>query len=172
MGGFNIVPMPLGDPIARPIRPEFIGGKVDPRAGTMPDSWVKFLTSVTQTVSQQPLRIRASSSTGQTASITSTNLTAGAISTGLYRITHYTRVTQAASSSSSLSVTYAWTDGGVPQSITFAAITGNTTTTNDSRTFSVHADAASPITYATTYASVGGTVMAYRLDIWLEQIAA
>ena len=51
-----------------------------------------------------------------------------------------------------------------------AAITGNTTATTGSFMVVVRADAATALTYATTYASSGGTAMVYRLDVVVEQV--
>ena len=50
------------------------------------------------------------------------------------------------------------------------AMTGNTTATTGTLSVLVRVDQNSSITYATTYASSGGTSMQYRLDVTCEQI--
>ena len=79
------------------------------------------------------------------------------------------RITTAASSSSSLTLTFGWTQA-VTCTASSAAITGNTTATTGSFMVVVRADAATALTYATTYASSGGTAMVYRIDVAVEQL--
>jgi hypothetical protein len=104
--------------------------------------------------------------TAQAASIGTTVLIPTA--SGVYRVNWYARITQAATTSSSLLLTMAGTDGTVPVAQSTAAITGNTAATAASGMFLVQCDASSPLTYATTYASVGGTAMQYLLTIIVE----
>lgn len=113
---------------------------------------------------QSPATIAASSS-----AVGITPL-AASISGGSYRLTYYARIITPASVSSSLTVTIGWTDGGIAQSFSFPAITGNTTTTTDSQTRVVRADQATSLTYAIGYASVGGTAMQYDLVIGREAL--
>jgi hypothetical protein len=110
--------------------------------------------------------------TNQSASIGATDFSGGGLSAGLYRLTYYTRITQAATTSSSLTVTLDWQDGGVAPSISGAAITGNTTTTIQSNTVLVRIDGSSPVRYSTTYSSVGATPMKHSLYITLEEVLA
>lgn len=110
--------------------------------------------------------------TSQGASIVTTALpTDGDLSAGLYRVTWYQRITTVAGVSSSLTVAFGWTDGTVAQSHAGAAMTGNTTATWQSGTFLLRTDAASPITYATTYVSNAAGVMRYALYLTLERVA-
>jgi hypothetical protein len=51
-------------------------------------------------------------------------------------------------------------------------LTGNTTDTVGSFTFMLRSDAASPISYSTTYASNAAGEMRYSLFIVLERLAA
>jgi hypothetical protein len=110
--------------------------------------------------------------TTQTASIGSTPIYLSAIPEGTYRISYYAQVTVPASSSSSLQVTLGWTSNGVAQSFVGTAMTTNSTTTIQDATKFIHVDANTPITYATTYASVGATSMQYLLSVVLEQVSA
>lgn len=140
--------------------------------GFISDLWLNFLTVLLQVLNQAPNRVGQQGLTAQDASLGATDLTSGGAGAGLYRVTYYARVTTAATVSSSLTVTIAFTDHGTAQSTSGAAITGNTTTTKQSGSFLLYSDAASPITVATTYASVGATAMVYQLYVTLEAMNA
>ena len=64
---------------------------------------------------------------------------------------------------------FGWTQG-VACTASSAAITGNTTATTGSFVVMARADEATALTYATTYASSGGTAMVYRIDVVVEQV--
>jgi hypothetical protein len=68
-------------------------------------------------------------------------------------------------------VTFAWTDGGVSQTQSGAAMTGNLTTTHQSGTYVVRIDESTPISFETTYASNGAQAMNYALDVVAERLA-
>lgn len=94
-----------------------------------------------------------------------------AVSAGVYRLSYYTRITRAATTSSSVTVTISWTDGGVACSKSFTAVTGNTTATTGSETYLVRADGGTNISYAVTYASVGGTSMIFDAIVEMEALS-
>lgn len=162
-------PMPLNDPLVnkrkKGLRPE----EIDENEGKMAEVWIPYMqsqssitaTAVRQTTSPVVL-------TAQSASIGVTSIPAASLAGGLYRVTYWARVTTAAGTSSSLSVTLSWTDSGVACSKAFTAVTGNTTATTDSNSYLVNIDGASPISYSTTYASVGAPAMIYALSLTLE----
>jgi hypothetical protein len=157
---FNSAPFPVSDAIVkegswRPTKP-----------------FIEWVTALTSDVDASSARIVTKTVTGQAASIASTPFAVGALSPGLYRVEFYARITQAASTSSSLSVTFSWVDGGIACSKTFTALTGNTTATADGDGLLIRVDQASPVSYSATYASVGGTVMKYRADFVLTQVDA
>jgi len=106
----------------------------------------------------------------QAATIATTSLQT-LTSGGLYRISYVIRVTQAATTSSSLTVTIGWVDAGVALTLVGSALTGNLTTSLQSASVVVRAAALSDLTYAVLYASVGATVMQYRIDCVVEQLA-
>jgi hypothetical protein len=108
--------------------------------------------------------------TNQAAAIAATPLALPESTSGLYRVTVYARKTQAATTSSDLTVTIQATDGGVacPQSTPTNSV--NTTAAVISQSFLVRRDQATAITYETAYASVGGTVMKYALDVEVEAL--
>ena len=115
--------------------------------------------------------------TDQSAAIAATSLTISTptglttkLSKGLYRVSTYVRITQAASTSSSLTVTLGWTDGTVACTSSGSAVTGNTTATTGSQSVMIRSDADGSVTYATAYSSSGATAMQYRLDVVLEQV--
>ena len=89
---------------------------------------------------------------------------------GLYRLSYYAQVTQAASVSSSLTTQFQWTYNSVTQTLTSAAMTGNTTTTYQGLTFPLRVDYDTSVTYAGTYASSGAPAMQFSLDIALEAV--
>jgi len=165
----NVVPIPLQDPIAQPARIEFVKrGQKDPKEGTVTQAWLDWFTSQSDSLSASSTRINTVPLTTQFAAIAPTDFSGANLSAGLYRISYYARITQAAGVNSSLTVTFDWTDGGVSPSFSGAAITGNTTTTFQSATFPIHIDSLSPVRYSTAYVSVGAPVMQYALYIFLE----
>jgi len=116
--------------------------------------------------------------TDQTAAIAATSLTISTptglttkLSKGLYRVSTYVRITQAASTSSSLTVTLGWTDGTVACTSSGSAVTGNTTATTGSTDLMIRSDADASVTYETAYSSSGATAMQYRLDIVVAEVA-
>jgi hypothetical protein len=165
-------PVPINDSVVRKRRPEYVlQGRVDPWEDKVSEPWQNYLTKVGDTVNAASVRIADPVQlTAQGASVSATDFSGGGLSQGVYRVSYYARITQAATTSSSLTVTFDWTDGGVVPTQSGAAITGNTTTTQQNGTLFIHIDAASPVRYSTTYASVGATSMTYRLDIAIERV--
>lgn len=72
---------------------------------------------------------------------------------GLYSFQYAASVNTADGVSSSLTTLIDWTWGSNTKTKTFAAMTGNATTTNDSGYWLFYATAAAPIRYTLTYAS-------------------
>ena len=142
----------------------------DPKTGLIRRTWQVWLRNLTTTVNDAPVRIQTVSVSGQAASIGTTSIPASSLSAGLYRVTWYLRITTAAATSSSVTVSLGWTDDTVTMSLSGAAVTGNTTTTSQTGTALLSVDNASPVTYATTYVSVGATPMQYTLDLTLEVV--
>ncbi len=88
---------------------------------------------------------------------------------GLYRVSWVARITRAATSSSSLTVTTGWTET-VALTQAGTAITGNTTTSYGTGSALVRADAGTAITVTTAYASVGATTMQFSLRAVVELV--
>jgi hypothetical protein len=157
---FTSAPLPIRDPV------------VDPqRLITTP--WIYALSAVQQQIDTSPSRLSGVSLQTQGASIGTTAFPTGTLGAGLYRVQPYARITRAATTSSSLTVTVSFTESTLTLSTSWPALTGNTTGTilaGEPRLIRI--DASTPVSYATTYASVGGTSMQYRLDLILERINA
>jgi len=114
----------------------------------------------------------------QSASIATTNIV-GTAPAGIYNVCWIQQVTRAASVSSSLLTTIGWNNGS-PKTSTLFSLNGgalgivadisnalNSTGSNCMMIFSADGQ---PITYTTTYASVGGTTMQYGLFITAERL--
>lgn len=169
----NNTPMPLSDPIARKRRPQFVQQKrEDPLEGLLTEPWVEFLNGLVTTQEAAPARVETVSLVAQSASVAATDMTGGTLSSGLYRITYYAEITQAATTSSSLTVTFDWLSNTGLKSDTFAAITGNTTDTHQPESILIRIDANSPVRYTLTYASVGATPMLYSFYAVIEEVLA
>lgn len=132
--------------------------------------WLRWVQELWQGVTRSCQQIGLVSLTAQTASIGATAVPTPALTTGRYLVRWYTRVTTPGTVSSSLMVTIGWTDGAVAQTTSGATLTANTTTTQESGSILVTADAATTITYATTYASAGATAMAYALTVTVDAV--
>lgn len=171
-----VVPIPVQDPIATPrnwVQYPNPRGEADPNEGRMPLSWIQYFTSLVLASSLSPQRLVTETLTQQDASIGATSLNIGTTASGLFLVTARARISRAATTSSSLAVSIGWTEAGLsPTSAPFSAITGNTTTSTASGSVLVLIDAASPITYTTTYASVGATTMQYTVTFVVQQIYA
>lgn len=137
-------------------------------------TFIDWVTQLVADVDSAPSALKVVTATTQNASIGTTPIPTGTLSTGLYRVTWYARITTPATTgagTSSLTVTLGWTDT-VSCTYSGSAMTGNTTGTVQSQTQVVNIDAASPITYATTYASDTAGQMVYTLSLVLEQVSA
>ena len=137
--------------------------------GTVALPWLEWFNSLSAELDKSQRLVSSVSLTGQSASISATNVSAG-VAAGLYRLSYYTRITTVATTSSSLTVTLGWTEGSVAVSFAGAAITGNLTTSGQSGEILIRVDKSTSITYATTYASNVASEMKYRLDVVLQRV--
>ena len=138
--------------------------------------WVRYLQSIVDVLNVAARKLALTSLTGQTASLSATALDTGALNPGVYRVSYTARITTAATTSSSLTVTISWMDGNVSQSQSGAAMTGNTTTTQQNASFLIHVgtntlSSNDVAKYATTYVSSGATAMKYSLYVMVESMA-
>ena len=137
----------------------------------MSADWVRWILALWQQLQNQPILAGPSVTlTDQHASIAVTPLPLPILTGGTYRLSWTARITTAATTSSSLTITLGWVEDGIVLTASGAAITGNTTTTVQSGSIIVHADQGSALTYATTYASNPAGMMQYELSIIAEQL--
>jgi hypothetical protein len=132
--------------------------------------WVAWLTDLVRKVDSDPTVVSSVTVTAKSASISATSFPRVILPTGLYRIGYFARITTAATTSSSLTVTIAGVNGGVACAIAGSAITGNTTSTVQSGNVYVQSDDSTSLTYATTHVSSGSTVMVYGLWMTVERV--
>jgi hypothetical protein len=150
--------------------PPPIQDSVTGQGGILTEPWRQWFARLPDTLSSIPARINAVGLTAQSASIAATDFSGGALLEGLYRATYYARITQAATTSSSLTVTFTWTEGGVLQTAVGVPIVGNTTATGQTDSAMMRLDKGTVPRYATTYASVGATAMNYSFNVILEKM--
>lgn len=116
--------------------------------------------------------------TGQAASIGTTNIV-GTAPAGIYNVCWVQQVTQAATVSSSLLVTIGWNNGSSKTTTIFSLNGGvlqlsadvtNVLNSTGGNCIMIFSAAGQPITYSTTYASVGATPMQYALYVTAERL--
>ena len=132
--------------------------------------WVAWVTDLVLKVDHDPTVVSSVSLTTQAASIAATTFVRNLSPAGLYRLSYFTRITRAATTSSSVTVAMGAVNGGVTVSLAGAAMTGNTTSTVQSGSVHVQSDAGTALTYTVTYASSGGTTMQYGLWMSVERV--
>lgn len=140
-----------------------------------PRVWVQWFTelftALAQSASIAANGAASATGTAQAASIASTALGAATYPEGTYRVSVTAQVTQAATTSSSVTMTVSWTSYGASCSYSWPAMTGNTTaTTLTAPPLMIHVDQATSVSYSTTYASVGATPMQYAYRVVMETL--
>jgi hypothetical protein len=144
-------------------------GRVSGAFAWLTEDWRHWFQQVKDRIDATAARVGATLAlAAQSAAAAGTLLTA--TEAGLYRVTWTARVTQAATTSSSLAVSIGATADGVTTSQAGAALTSNTVGAVSSGSVLVEADTATAITYATAYSSVGATSMLYALSIVVERL--
>ena len=162
--------LPIDDAVAVPDRKHPLSEKLPKlKLGVSFQRWLSGLRAV---VDSNPVRLAHTLLQSQAASIGTTPLSIASVTQGIWRISVTVRVTRAATTSSELLVTILWTERAVTQTEATTNLTTNVTTTREGKTFLIRSDASQPISYAVTYASVGGTSMQYSLDIVAELLSA
>ena len=145
-----------------------------PRSGlTRPDGRpTVVLEQLLRSLREIPEWVKSTEQRTLAAALTPTTLaTAPAEHEALYKFTYYVRIVRAATISSSLQVTFTWTDGGVTQTYTAPALTGNTTDTHQVlEEVTIRADPGTEVTVETSYSSTGATDMQYDVDAAAERI--
>ena len=159
----NLAPTP-----AIVVEQDVTNGRISGRHTFLMRYW---LLSLADRINATPEILASVKASTQAASISATSFSILSVSPGLYRLSMSARISRAATTSSSLIVTFGWTSGGVSCTTASPAMTGNTTATVGSLTVLARVDEATAITYATTYVSAGGTTMQYSLDVSCELVA-
>lgn len=159
--------MPLKEAMFVPADPR------DPKAAKFPRlimayRWVQFWTDHFSDVDTAPRRIGAITLVDQNAAIGTSPIPIGDVAPGIYQISYYQAVRAAAGVTSSLTLTFRWTDNGVAKNFTATAMAGNTTTTYQQDTVTIRVDGNTAISYETAYASNPGGAMRYALDVQVE----
>lgn len=131
---------------------------------------VNFLESLRRWLGRTSQELGSVAETAQGAAIATTDIPTSTLQEGLYRASYSLRITRAATTSSSAGMTFGWTTNGVSVTQTFTAVTGNTTASQTSGSITIQVDAATPVTYAISYASVGATSMQYAFNVRLEEL--
>lgn len=129
--------------------------------------WDRWFNELLERVNLTPARIGSASVTGATAATAATAVNIQPIEAGIYQVNYTLSLTRAATVSSSLTPTIAWTFNGQSFSQSGAAMTGNTVTTQQNGVFTINCDASTDITYAVSYSSVGATSAQYALGVWV-----
>ena len=159
----NLAPTP-----AIVVEQDVTNGRISGRLTFLMRYW---LLSLADRINATPEILASVKASTQAASISATSFSILSVSPGLYRLSMSARISRAATTSSSLIVTFGWTSGGVSCTTASPAMTGNTTATVGSLTVLARVDEATAITYATTRATAGGTTMQYDLDVSCELVA-
>ena len=148
--------IPLGTPI------------VDPQDGTITAFFRLRWDSVQQATQVLPAIGAATITVPQAGAIGTTRLFTARVA-GFYVLLAYLRKTTPAAGSSSLQLTWGWTDHGTPLTDAQPALTTDTSISNQSLMRVVYADANSDVTYSLAYAS-SPPGMQYVLALGAQQV--
>lgn len=152
------------------------GDPQHPLTGKLPrlvlgDKYIRWLSGLRGEVDARPKRLTQVNLEGQNASLGATPLPIGSVTRGIWRVSSTVRVTTPGGVSSSIQVSLLWTERGVVQIESGAALAGNLTTTREGKTFVIRSDEGTPISYASTYASNAAGIMRYSWDLTAELLA-
>lgn len=161
-------PVPMRSPVLEP-GPED-PSKKNPFLAKLHRTIVRFLNDLRGYVATVSSIVGSTSISAGSAAVTTTDIPTPALEEGLYRASYNLRVNRAASTSSSVGMTFGWTAGGVSCSQVFAFLTGNTTASQTSDSILISVDDSTPVVYAISYTSVGGVSMTFDANIVLEVI--
>jgi len=90
----------------------------DEERGRITHPWLEWLRDLAGVADKSPQHLFTVSLEDQQASIGATDMSDGSLSAGLYRASYYARISQVATTSSSLTVTLGWTDDDFPRTHT------------------------------------------------------
>jgi hypothetical protein len=138
------------------------------RALRVSEDWRRWFQEVKDAIDRSAQRVGAVVAlTAQSASVSGST---AVLDAGLYRVSWLLRVTQAATTSSNLQISIGATSGGLATTQSGAALASPAAGVVQSGSVVVLVDAGTAITYATAYASVGATALAYGLSLTVETL--
>lgn len=156
-----------------PVSPETINRETGKKARSpyFSQEWTDWLLEQQRRAEDSPEQLGRVSLSAQSADIAATSLPLPDLTTGIYRIGVYVRVTRAGSVSGEIQIVIGWTDGAVALTSAGTNLTGNTTTTFEQRSLVIAVDANAPPTYEAIYTDGGGaTAMQFKLEITVEKL--
>lgn len=135
--------------------------------------WDQWLQSIAQALNNAGIQtgvVTVRPDSAMSASVATTNIPTPPLSAGQYQVIYTMNVMTPATSSSSLTFTAGWTLNTVSHSQSGAAVTGNSTTTQQNDVFTITVDSGSQVTYEIAYASSGVTPMSYSYSVRLVSL--
>lgn len=166
---FNNSPPPISSPLTEVKRNPLTGETID--TGIVSQDWIQWFNELKERQDRSAEFVGGVKVPPVAGTIPLTPIPLPPTTTGLYRLSYYVRITTAATTSSSLTVRFTWTEGGVTRTATAAALTTNTVQTSQSGQLLIRADPATFVSYDTLYASNAANQMQYALDITVEGMA-
>ena len=164
---FRKMPAPLGTPIANRRRPEY-KNTTDPQEGMLSGPWIDYFTAQSNQLDSTAGVAFSVGLLDQDASIGLTDISDGALGTGLYRVNTFGVVVQAGLVAD-LDITFVWTYRGNTVTYTYPKIDGTILSDFQGPSFLLNADGP-PLQYSTVYASGGPPFFIYDLFIQVEQL--
>lgn len=137
---------------------------------TVTEAWDAMLRYVQQVVFRVPITIGVVALSGQGAAIATTIIPTQGLDAGVYRVSLQARISRPASTSSAVTPTITWIDGGVSCSFSMNPVSGNTTSSQASATVLLRLDSQTKVSYSVDYVSIGATTAQYELNVILEQV--
>lgn len=129
--------------------------------------WQELIARVNQSAQQVGTVV---SQQGLSASQPTTPITTGPLAAGRYLVSVHQKVRQAAGVSSAIATAIGYTNNGVACAQSVPSDATNTPASVKSGVFMLVIDQDSPITWATTYASVGAPAMSYDIDVAIQAL--
>lgn len=155
-----------------PLRDTMVEPTGNARADYVRKPWFLWFNNVFAVLGVSVLVGASSALSGQHASVVASPFeTSRPLVDGFYRVTYALRISQAASLTSSATVTIGWTTGGIACSQAFPAVTGNATNDVQGNVVPMRVDANTSVTCSVAYASTGGTPMKFDFDAVLEVLS-
>lgn len=138
----------------------------------MAQRWQEYFDRQASSLALATAVVNTAEALDQTASIAATDMSGGSLPAGTYEFEWFVSIRTAAGVSSSVIVTVDFAYRGATKTLSYATVNGNTTATFSHGGGIIVIDNASPIRYATTYASNPAGAMHYDLILVLRRVDA